>query len=105
MRSDFSSKTKTLLLCTCNLEYYRTCCTDFSGRQTCGRTSRGHPGGREGYTGFFAFIYIARIIQPFYSLVDCMKSNIVYLRINLSPLLVGHAFLFLFFCEEKYRFL
>ena len=44
-----------------------------------GRTSRGHTGGRQGHTGFVihllsavrAFIFLARRIQLFLSLVDC----------------------------------
>ena len=47
----------------------------YSGRQACGRTSRGHK--EEGHTGFrhfpsavLALIFFARRIQPFLSLVD-----------------------------------
>ena len=58
----------------------------YSGRQSCGRTWRGHTGGRshgrkvtreEGHTGFLhlpsavpALMFLARRIQSFFSLVD-----------------------------------
>ena len=49
----------------------------YSGRQVvCGRTSRGHTGGRSHRTSpppsaVLALIFLARRIQPFLSLVDC----------------------------------
>ena len=53
----------------------------------------------EGHTGFLrlpsvvlAFVFIAKWIQPFLSLVNSVKSNFVYPRINCSPLLVGYDF-------------
>ena len=41
----------------------------YSGRQTCGRTSRGHTGFLHFPSALLALIFIARMIQPFLSLV------------------------------------
>ena len=52
------------------------CCHPiYSGRQACGRASRGHIGGRSHRisppsSAALAFIFIARRIQPFLSLID-----------------------------------
>ena len=62
----------------------------------------------EGHTGFLhlpsvmlALIFRARRIQPFLSLVDReVEFCVQYPPINRSPL-VGHDFIYLFFCEEK----
>ena len=76
-----------------------------------GRTSRGHTGGRshrrkvtqeEGHTGFFihllsavrAFIFLARRIQPFLSLVDCEVESCLLTIYSFST---HWAFVFLFF--------
>ena len=79
------------------------CCHPiYSGRQTCGRTSRGH-------TGFLihlsfavlAFIFLAKEIQPILSLVDREVEFCVYPLINRSPL-VGLDFCYvLFFSVRK----
>ena len=69
-------------VCVCVCVY---CHSIYSGRQTCGRASRGHTGG--GHTRFIylsfavlALTFLARRIQPFFSLVDgevefCVQTN------------------------------
>ena len=77
-----------------------------SGRQTCGRTSRGHTGSRKVTQDFSTFrlrclpSFLSReaFSRPFHSLT--LKSNFVYPRIDCSPL-VGHDFIFLFFFVRK----
>ena len=66
----------------------------------------------EGHTGFlihlpsamFAFIFLARRIQPFLSFVDREVEFCVLTNYNRSPF-VGHFFFFFFFffCGEKSR--
>ena len=75
----------------------------YSGRQVCGRTSRGHK--EEGHTGFFhlpsavlPLISLARRIQPFFSLVD---REVEFLILCTNDLIVLHLS---FFCEEKSQF-
>ena len=52
----------------------------YSGRQTCGRTSRGHTGFLHLPSAVLALVFIARRIQPSLSLVDrevesCVPTN------------------------------
>ena len=57
------------------------CChPNYCGRQTCGRTSRGHTGFLDPPSKVFALMFIARRIQPPLSLVDrevqfCVPTN------------------------------
>ena len=72
-----------------------------------GCTSRGRTGGRSHrisrppFSAVHAFIFLARRIQPSFP-SSTVKSNLVYLRFNRSPL-VGHFFFFFFFCSESQR--
>ena len=92
------------------------CCHPiYSGRQTCGHTSRGHTGGRshrrkvtqeEGHTGFLHFrsavlplIFVARIIQLPLSLVD-REVEFCVLTIQCS-LLVRHFIFISYFLGGK----
>ena len=52
----------------------------YSGRQTYGRTSRSHTRSRHLPSAVLAFIFLARRIQPFLSLVD-REVEFVYPRI------------------------
>ena len=56
----------------------------YSGRQVCGRTNRGHTGFLHLPPAVLAFIFLARRIQPFLSLVDH--------EVELCSPLVGHFF-------------
>ena len=76
-----SSRIGSVLVCVRRNAQFRECvCVYvFFFIKFVGRTSRGHTGGRSGYTGFFvhllsavrALIFLARRIQSFLSLVDC----------------------------------
>ena len=83
------------------------CCHPiYSGRQTCGRTSRGYTGGRSNRisppsfcSACFDFLSLEGFNCPFLS--SAVESNFVYPRINRS-LHAGHDLFPLFiFCEEN----
>ena len=81
----------------------RTCSVCYVCAACCGRTSRGVTQ-EKAHTGFLihlpsavlALIFLARRIQPlFLSLVDReVEFYVLLIRINRSPLLVGHFILF-----------
>ena len=61
-------------MCVCYTVY---CHPIYSGRQVCGRTSRGHTRFLRLLSAAFTLIFPARRIQPFLSLVSTVKSNFV----------------------------
>ena len=85
------------------------CCHPiYSGRQVCGRTSRGHTGARSHRISTPSFCGACLNFSrekdsavPF--LRRPWKSNFVYPRIYRFPI-VGHLFHFILFCEEKSQF-
>ena len=73
------------------------CCHPvYSGRQTCGRTSRGHTGGRSHRipSAVLALIFIARRIQPSHAIVDCEVEFCVPTKKNVLHLLGIFIFIF-----------
>ena len=76
----------------------------YSGRQACGRTSRGHTEERSHEflhlpSAVLALIFLAKRIHPSFP-SSTVGLNFVYQRINRSPL-VGHFFFFFFFSGRK----
>ena len=77
------------------------CCHPiYSGRQACGRTSRGHTGFLRLPSVVLALIFIARRIQPSLSLVDRKVESCVPTNYSFS-LLVGHFIFFTFFVRNN----
>ena len=70
------------------------CCHPiYSGRQTCGRISRGHTGFLHLPSAVLALIFSREgLSRPFPS--STVKSNVVYPRINRSPPVVHDFILF-----------
>ena len=85
-------------VCLCVCVY---CLSIYSGRQACRHTSWGHTGGRSHRTSspFFcgAFLHFSREKDFSHSFPSSIvKTNIVYPRVNRSPL-VRHFIIFNFF--------
>ena len=87
-----------------------SCHPIYSGRQTCGRTSRYHTGGRSHrishpppFCCMLALIFTARRIQPFlfFSSSTVKYIEFVYQRINHFPSLVGHFYFYFIFSRGK----
>ena len=80
----------TLVTCVCVCV---RCHLIYSGRQVCGRTSRGHTGFLHLSFAVRALTFLAKMIQPFLSLVD-REVVFLVLRFNRSSLLGTFYFIF-----------